>query len=65
MASVVRAGYGLPDLSAASVADLRHLDEAAIEEAVDRLIPPCGGAGDAATVIGGHARMWQNYPTGQ
>lgn len=65
MASVVRAGSGLPDLSAVSVAELQHLDEAVLEEAVDRLMPPCGSAGDAATVIGGHARMWQNYRTGQ
>jgi hypothetical protein len=61
MASVVKAGSGLLDLSAASVADLQHLDEAALEAAVDRLIQPCGDASDSATVIGGHVRMWQNY----
>jgi hypothetical protein len=63
MASVVKAGSGLLDLSAASVADLPHLDEAALEAAVDRLIQPCAGADDATTVIGGHAPMWQNYRT--
>lgn len=65
MASVVKAGSGLLDLSAVSVADLPYLDEAVLEAAVDRLMQPCGGADDAATVIGGHARMWQNYRTGQ
>ncbi len=64
MASGVKAGSGLLDLSAASVADLPRLDEAALEAAVDRLVP-CGGADEAATVLGGHARMWQNYRTGQ
>jgi hypothetical protein len=63
MASEVKAGSGLLDLSAVSVADLRQLDEAALEAAVDRLVQPCGGAGDAVTVIGGHDRIWQNYRT--
>ena len=65
MTSVVKAVSGLLDLSAASVADLPHLDEAALEAAVDRLIQPCGGGSDSSTVIGGHVRMWQNYRTEQ
>jgi hypothetical protein len=48
-------------LSAAPIADLPHLDEAALEAAVDRLIQPCGDVSDTTTVVGGHARMWQNY----
>lgn len=58
---VIKAGSGLLDLSAASIADLPHLDEAALEAAVDRLIQPCGDVSDTTTVVGGHARMWQNY----
>ena len=64
MASVIKPGSGLLDLSAASVADLPRLDEAALEAAVGRLIQPCGGASDV-TVVGGHVRMWQNYRTEQ
>lgn len=59
--SFVQAGSGLLDLSAVSLADLPHLEDAVVEEAVDRLIRPCGGAHDGTTVIGGSARMWQNY----
>jgi hypothetical protein len=63
MASVVKAASGLLDLSAASVADLPHLDNAELEAAVDRLIQPCGGVTESAPAIGGHVRMWQNYRT--
>jgi len=61
--SVVKARPGLLDLSAASLADLPRLDEAALEAAVDRLIQPCDGVDDATTVISGHVRIWQNYRT--
>jgi hypothetical protein len=54
-------GSGLLDLSATPLADLPHLDEAALEAAVDRLIQPCSGVNGGTTVIGGHVRMWQNY----
>jgi hypothetical protein len=60
---VIKAGSGLLDLSATPLADLPHLDEAALEIAVDRLIQPCGDVNDATTVIGGHVRIWQNYRT--
>lgn len=59
--SVFKAGSGLLDLSAASLADLPCLDEAALEAAVNRLIQPCGGADDAMNIISGHVRIWQNY----
>jgi hypothetical protein len=61
--SFVQAGSGLLDLSAVSLADLPHLEDAVVEEAVDRLTRPCGDAYDGTTVIGGGPRMWQNYAT--
>ena len=62
--SVIVAGSGLLDLSATPLAELPHLDEAALEVAVDRLIQPsCGDVNGATTVIGRHVRIWQNYST--
>lgn len=63
--SFVQAGAGLLDLSAVSLADLRNLDDAVLEDAVGRLALPCGAPSDIAAASGAGARMWQNYAPGR
>jgi hypothetical protein len=57
------AGSGLLDLTAMPIGDLPQLDEATLKTAIDRLIRPCDSVNEDMSVIGGHARMWQNYKT--
>ncbi|HET9896412.1 MAG TPA: hypothetical protein VFQ44_15915 [Streptosporangiaceae bacterium] len=57
-------GSGLLDLTATPIAELPQLDEETFEIAINGIIRPCGGQiNDDMSVIGGQARMWQNYKT--